>query len=118
MVDTLFDMTLTREMLAQMTDATGLSGDDIDTVVNTHANGDHTHGNACCGEAEIIASAASAAEMEALPAAGLARLMERAERLDGGRRGEYLRLDIFRAFSTSLAWWSDCRPAPSPARSR
>jgi cyclase len=95
LVDTLFDMTLTREMLAQMTNATGLSGDDIDTVVNTHANGDHTHGNACCGKAEIIASAASAAEMEALPAAGLARLMERAQSM--GPAGKYL-LDIFGPF--------------------
>jgi len=114
LVDTLFDMTLTREMLAQMTDATGLSGNDIDTVVNTHANGDHTHGNACCGKAEIIASAASAAEMEALPAAGLARMMERAESM--GAAGKYL-LDIFGP-STSPAWWSDCRRASSPARSR
>jgi cyclase len=95
LVDTLFDMALTREMLARMTDATGLSGSDIDTVVNTHANGDHTHGNACCEKAEIIASAASAAEMEALGPAGLAQFMAAAPAL--GPAGRYL-IDIFGAF--------------------
>src|SRR3974390_2234705 len=62
LVDTLFDMKLTREMLSAISDATGLTGSDIGTLVNTHANGDHTYGNACCSNAEIIASAASAAE--------------------------------------------------------
>jgi glyoxylase-like metal-dependent hydrolase (beta-lactamase superfamily II) len=95
LVDTLFDMTLTREMLARMADATGLSGGDIDTVVNTHANGDHTHGNGCCGNAEIIASSASAAEMELTNAASLARLLAAAPQL--GRTGDYL-LEIFGAF--------------------
>jgi glyoxylase-like metal-dependent hydrolase (beta-lactamase superfamily II) len=95
LVDTLFDMTLTREMLAQMTDATGLKGDDIDTVVNTHANGDHTHGNGCCEKAEIIASAASLAEMEALSAAGMAAFVAAAPRL--GAAGAYV-ADIFGGF--------------------
>jgi glyoxylase-like metal-dependent hydrolase (beta-lactamase superfamily II) len=95
LVDTLFDMTLTREMLAQMEDATGLGGDDIGTVVNTHANGDHTHGNACCGEAEIIASAASAAEMEAFSPAMLARFV--ADAPAHGAAGKYL-VDIFGKF--------------------
>ena len=95
LVDTLFDMTLTREMLAAMSDATGLGGADIDTVVNTHANGDHTHGNGCCERAEIIASAASAHEMEEVSAAALARFMAAAPRM--GAAGEYL-LDIFGPF--------------------
>jgi glyoxylase-like metal-dependent hydrolase (beta-lactamase superfamily II) len=63
LVDTLFDEPLTAEMLSQMQDATGLGPDDIGHVVNTHANGDHTHGNALLGKAEIIASEASAREM-------------------------------------------------------
>ncbi|MEO1407285.1 MAG: MBL fold metallo-hydrolase, partial [Pseudomonadota bacterium] len=45
LVDTLFDMNLTAEMLDEMQDAAGLSGNDIGTIVNTHANGDHCHGN-------------------------------------------------------------------------
>ena len=95
LVDTLFDMRLTREMLQQMGDATGLAADDIGTIVNTHANGDHTHGNGCCANAEIIASAASAAEMEAVSAAVLARLIENAPGL--GPAGRYLS-DIFGVF--------------------
>jgi glyoxylase-like metal-dependent hydrolase (beta-lactamase superfamily II) len=95
LVDTLFDMTLTREMLAAMADATALTADDIDTIVNTHANGDHTHGNGCCRRAEIIASAASAAEMEAVTAADLAGFMKAAPGL--GPAGQYL-LEIFGGF--------------------
>lgn len=95
LVDTLFDMRLTREMLQQMTDATGLAADDIGTIVNTHANGDHTHGNGCCAKAEIIASAASAAEMETVTAAVLAQLVANADKL--GPAGKYLS-DIFGVF--------------------
>jgi len=95
LVDTLFDMPLTREMLSSMADATGILAEDIDTVVNTHANGDHTHGNACCASAEIIASAASAAEMEAFTPAMLARFVAGAPA--HGAAGRYL-LDIFGAF--------------------
>jgi glyoxylase-like metal-dependent hydrolase (beta-lactamase superfamily II) len=63
LIDTLFDEPLTQEMLDRMRDATGLSARDIGAVVNTHANGDHTHGNALLENAEIIASEASAKEM-------------------------------------------------------
>ena len=44
LVDTLFDVPLTREMLDTMRDAVPASKI-IKTVVNTHANGDHTFGN-------------------------------------------------------------------------
>lgn len=63
LVDTLFDAPMTREMLKIMEDATGIAAAEINTVVNTHANGDHTHGNGLCTRAEIIASEASAREM-------------------------------------------------------
>ncbi|HAW56724.1 MAG TPA: MBL fold metallo-hydrolase, partial [Hyphomonas sp.] len=56
LVDTLFDMPLTRTMLGAMQDATGLAAEDIGVIVNTHANGDHCHGNGCCPQAEIITS--------------------------------------------------------------
>ena len=74
LVDTLFDVPLTAEMLAAMRDATGLGGADITCLVNTHANGDHTHGNCLCSNAEIIASAASAREMEGFGAHQMAAM--------------------------------------------
>lgn len=64
LVDTLFDETLTAEMLAALKDATGLGAGDIGTLVNTHANGDHTYGNHLVTGARIIASEAGAHEME------------------------------------------------------
>ncbi|RED15744.1 MBL fold metallo-hydrolase [Parasphingopyxis lamellibrachiae] len=95
LVDTLFDARLTAAMLDAMSDATGLSGDDIGTVVNTHANGDHTHGNGLCRHAEIIASEASAKEMAEVDAAMLHTMMTAAPNL--GPSGKYL-LDIFGNF--------------------
>ncbi|VAV88284.1 MBL-fold metallo-hydrolase superfamily [hydrothermal vent metagenome] len=95
LVDTLFDAGLTREMLNAMADAAGVGADDIGTIVNTHANGDHTHGNGCCRHAEVIASDASAKEMAELPASMLAALMEQAKEM--GPAGQYL-VDIFGSF--------------------
>ena len=95
LVDTLFDMKLTWEMLATMRDATGLAADDIGTLVNTHANGDHTHGNACCKHAEIISSEASLHEMEAFSAHRLAEMMAAAPAM--GPVGKFL-TDIFGPF--------------------
>lgn len=95
LVDTLFDARLTGVMLDAMRDATGLSGDDIGTLVNTHANGDHTHGNGLCRHAEIIASEASAREMAEVDAAMLHTMMTAAPNL--GPSGKYL-LDIFGDF--------------------
>ena len=58
LVDTLFDLALTREMLSAMQDATP-AAQTIDALVNTHANGDHTFGNQLVGGARIIASRSS-----------------------------------------------------------
>lgn len=66
LVDTLFDLPMTAEMLAAMRDAVPAASS-IGTLVNTHANGDHTFGNKLVGEAEIIASAACAEEMHERP---------------------------------------------------
>ncbi len=74
LVDTLFDLNLTREMLDEM--AAIIDASPIGTLVNTHANGDHCYGNQLITGAEVITSAASAAEMEALPPAALAALLE------------------------------------------
>ncbi|BCW87145.1 hypothetical protein sos41_02720 [Alphaproteobacteria bacterium SO-S41] len=64
LVDTLFDERLTAEMMVALKDATGVGAGDIGTLVNTHANGDHTFGNRLISNARIIASTASAHEME------------------------------------------------------
>ncbi|MEZ5708918.1 MAG: MBL fold metallo-hydrolase [Blastomonas sp.] len=95
LVDTLFDERLTGEMLAAMRDATGLAADEIGTLVNTHANGDHCHGNGLVPQAEIIASAASAAEMDEVGPELLAMMMANAGAM--GEAGEFLS-DIFGAF--------------------
>jgi cyclase len=86
LVDTLFDLCLTRDMLAAMKPLTDTSP--IETLVNTHANGDHCWGNQLVGGAEIVASAACREEMAALDPAMLAALVA----ADGmGRVGDYLK---------------------------
>lgn len=74
LVDTLFDVPLTREMLDAM-QAAAPAAAHIDRVVNTHSNGDHCHGNQLVADAEIIASKAAAEEMEELPPAALAAIV-------------------------------------------
>ena len=86
LVDTLYDLKLTREMLNAMQAAEPVTGA-IDTLVNTHANGDHCHGNELVSGAEIIASVASAAEMDELPAEAMAALVAMAPEM--GAMGEY-----------------------------
>jgi glyoxylase-like metal-dependent hydrolase (beta-lactamase superfamily II) len=95
LVDTLFDETLTKSMLDTMKDATGLGAGDITTLVNTHANGDHTYGNRLVENAEIIASEASAKEMEETPPEFLTGMIKAAP--DLGPVGEYF-LKSFGAF--------------------
>ena len=72
LVDTLFDLRLTAEMLEAMSPVT--TGAPIATLVNTHANGDHCYGNELVDGAEIISSAATAHEMTEVPPAMLAAL--------------------------------------------
>jgi glyoxylase-like metal-dependent hydrolase (beta-lactamase superfamily II) len=95
LVDTLFDAPLTREMLSTMSDAAGVSGESINTLVNTHANGDHTHGNGLCSHAEIIASEASAKEMAGFGAEQMHALLQAADGL--GDVGAYVK-EIFGPF--------------------
>lgn len=94
LVDTLYDLDLTGAMLKTMRDAEPLARD-IGTLVNTHANGDHCHGNCLVSEAEIIASTASAEEMNELPPEVMAALMAAAPEM--GKLGEFL-LHCFGAF--------------------
>jgi cyclase len=66
-VDTLIDLPLTREMLDAYRRVLP-AGTSIETVVNSHANGDHTYGNQLLGDARIVASRRTAEEMaETLP---------------------------------------------------
>ena len=64
LVDTLFDLKLTREMLAAIRRAEPKAAARIGTLVNTHSNGDHTFGNQLVAGAEIITSKACAEEMQ------------------------------------------------------
>lgn len=86
LVDTLYDLELTETMLRTM-HAAEPRAKKIDTLVNTHANGDHCHGNELVTGARIIASTASAAEMNELPPEAMAGLMEAAKTM--GPVGEY-----------------------------
>lgn len=77
LVDTLWDLALTRQMLEAMIQAAP-EARQIQTVVNTHANGDHCWGNQLVTGAEIIASRRGAEEMQELPPNKLAMMMKAA----------------------------------------
>ena len=72
LVDTLFDLVLTGEMLDAMSNLTRTAP--IASLVNTHANGDHCYGNQLVDGAEIISSTAAAHEMTEVPPSMLAAL--------------------------------------------
>ncbi|MCU1450459.1 MAG: Beta-lactamase [Acidimicrobiales bacterium] len=84
LVDTLFDLAHTRQMLDEMRRITPSIG----TVVNTHANGDHCWGNQLLGEARIIASKECADEMGMPDPETLSALIKAAP--DMGALGEFL----------------------------
>jgi len=66
LVDTLFDLKLTADMLEQMRPITRTRP--IGSLVNTHANGDHCYGNELVPErATIYATVAAAEEMKEAP---------------------------------------------------
>jgi cyclase len=87
LVDTLFDLRLTGDMLAEMRRAVP-AAEQIETLVNTHANGDHTFGNQLVEGARILASERTAEEMSEAPPELLAALVEQGPNL--GRVGEYV----------------------------
>src|ERR1700691_2067910 len=66
LVDTLFDLPLTAQMLKTMREAVPAAGS-IRKLINTHANGDHTFGNQLVEGAEIIACRACAEEFAEAP---------------------------------------------------
>lgn len=75
LVDTLFDLRLTRQMLDVMGPL--VEHQPIATVVNTHANGDHCYGNSLVAGpgVEVVASERAAAELDEVPPPVLAALM-------------------------------------------
>lgn len=87
LVDTLYDLKLTGEMLATMRRSLPAAAQ-IDMLVNTHANGDHCYGNQLVADARIIASARTAEEMLEMPPANMAMLLKIAPQL--GAMGEYI----------------------------
>jgi glyoxylase-like metal-dependent hydrolase (beta-lactamase superfamily II) len=74
LVDTLFDLALTGAMLDRMRPVTDAAP--IGTVVNTHANGDHCYGNQLLRDRRIVASEASAREMDEVPPGMLHALVQ------------------------------------------
>jgi glyoxylase-like metal-dependent hydrolase (beta-lactamase superfamily II) len=78
LVDTLFDLRLTRQMLDAMRRATPAAAN-IGTVVNTHANGDHCYGNQLVRGARIVASRACAEEMAHVTPRLLAQMVANAD---------------------------------------
>ena len=88
LIDTLFDLRLTQEMLDTMRKAIPAAAH-IDMLVNTHANGDHYFGNELVADAQIIASARTAEEMPtAVSPAELAAVLKQAPAM--GQLGEFL----------------------------
>jgi len=74
LVDTLFDLELTRTMLDAMAPITDTRP--IGTLVNTHANGDHCYGNSLVTDAEVVTTEAAAREMGAVPPSALVALLQ------------------------------------------
>ncbi|MEZ5167090.1 MAG: MBL fold metallo-hydrolase [Acidimicrobiales bacterium] len=86
LVDTLFDLTLTRQMLDGFAAASPEAT--IRALVNTHSNGDHCNGNELVA-AEIITSRRAAAEMALERPETLAALLAAADSM--GVTGEFFR---------------------------
>jgi glyoxylase-like metal-dependent hydrolase (beta-lactamase superfamily II) len=87
LVDTLFTGRLTQDMLDEMRRATK-AAEEIDILVNTHSNGDHTFGNHLVGGARIVASKACVEEMEERPASYFQDVVAHPE--NHGARGRFV----------------------------
>ena len=107
-VDTLFDLKLTREMLLAMRSAAPRATTSIDLLVNTHSNGDHCNGNQLVSAREIIASKAAAEEMRHEGPAALAAAMRNSATM--GTAGEFFRRIFgpfdFEGITQSLPTWT------------
>ena len=97
LVDTLFDLKLTAEMLVDMRRSVPAAAH-INTLFNTHHNGDHTFGNQLVESAQIIATAATFDEMDPSHPALYQSIMVNAHQL--GRGAEFL-AELFKPFDFS-----------------
>lgn len=88
LVDTLFDLRLTGEMLDALRDAVPAAAR-IDTLVNTHSDADHIYGNQLLKGARIIMSDAGAEEFFKVQPSLIHEIVTNPERF--GQGGEYLR---------------------------
>lgn len=84
LVDTLWTPALTRRMLDAM--APAVAAAPIRTLVNTHADGDHTWGNQELAGAEIVATEAAKDELGELTPGSMAGFRKLAAVLSAGRR--------------------------------
>ncbi len=94
LVDTLFDLPLTANMLDAMRAATPAALQ-INAMVNTHSNGDHCNGNILVEGAEIIASKNTAAYMAHENPAMMVHFLKEAPNM--GQLGQWF-LERFGAF--------------------
>jgi glyoxylase-like metal-dependent hydrolase (beta-lactamase superfamily II) len=94
LIDTLFDLRMTGELLDAI--APIVADRSLQFAVNTHANGDHTFGNVLLpGDACIWASAATASEFDEYPPEAMA----------AAQRGDPLgRLNVFDFDGIELRW--------------
>ena len=95
LVDTLFDLKLTAEMLAEMRRSIPAASH-IGTLVNTHHNGDHTFGNQLVEGAVIIASEATKLDMNPEEPAHYQHL-----KMHPHNRGSEFISELFRPFDFS-----------------
>lgn len=84
LIDTLFDMNYTGEMLDEMSEVVK----NIDKVIVTHSNGDHFYGLQHLANAEIYCSSACAEEMSHIQPIVMAGLMNQASEM--GPAGKFL----------------------------
>jgi cyclase len=83
LVDTLFDLNLTRAMLERMREAVPAAAR-IDLLFNTHGNPDHYFGNELAGAATIVATEHCAAEIRATTPQLIAGMMTNWRMLGAG----------------------------------
>lgn len=88
LVDTLFDLKLTGEMLSEMRRSIPAT-ETIDVLVNTHADGDHTFGNQLVKDARIVASEGTATEFSLISPQDWHNIVVNAG--DYGKAGEFVR---------------------------
>lgn len=94
MVDTLFDLKLTAEMLADYR-ASIPAAKDIGILVNTHADGDHTFGNQLVEGARIIGTQGTVDDFARFDPAVVQKIVTNAEEF--GSAGVFMR-ECFRPF--------------------